>query len=30
MIATNKVCATASPLDTLHVRTPNMPGLVPT
>ena len=30
MIATSKVCATASPLDTLHVRTPNMPDLVPT
>ena len=29
MIATSKVCATASPLDTLHVVTPNMPDLVP-
>jgi integrase/recombinase XerD len=29
MIATNKVCATASPLDTLQIMTPNMPDLVP-
>ena len=29
MIATSKVCATASPLDTLQVMTPNMPDLVP-
>jgi site-specific recombinase XerD len=29
MIATSKVCATASPLDTLQVKPPNMPALVP-
>jgi integrase/recombinase XerD len=29
MLATSKVCATASPLDTLNVMTPNMPDLVP-
>jgi integrase/recombinase XerD len=29
MIATNKVCATASPLDTLPIMAPNMPDLVP-
>ena len=29
MIATSKVCATASPLDTLNVMMPNMPDLVP-
>ena len=29
MIATNKVCATASPLDTLQIMAPNMPDLVP-
>jgi integrase/recombinase XerD len=28
-IATSKVCATASPLDSLHVMTPNVPDLVP-
>jgi integrase/recombinase XerD len=27
-IATSKVCATASPLGTLHVMTPNVPDLV--
>ena len=29
-VATNKVCATASPLDALYVITPNAPDLVPT
>jgi site-specific recombinase XerC len=28
-IATSKVCATASPLDALHVMTPIVPDLVP-
>jgi site-specific recombinase XerD len=28
-IATSKVCATPSPLDSLHTMTPNMPDLVP-
>jgi integrase/recombinase XerD len=28
-IATSKVCATASPLDALHILTPNVPDLVP-
>ena len=28
-VAANKVCATASPLDTLNVMPPNMPDLVP-
>ena len=28
-IATSKVCATASPLDALHVMTPIVPALVP-
>jgi integrase/recombinase XerD len=28
-IATSKVCATASPLDALHVMTPSVPDLVP-
>jgi integrase/recombinase XerD len=29
-IATSKVCATASPLDSLHAMTPKVPDLVPT
>jgi site-specific recombinase XerD len=28
-VATSKVCATASPLDTLHAMAPTVPGLVP-
>jgi hypothetical protein len=30
MIATSKVCATASPLESLDVTVPGVPDLVPT